>query len=427
VTTDALDDAATRISRFLIAQALINFCYGALVASGLWIIDLTLGGGRNGLATALLAGVLCGVLRFVPYVGPWIGAALPLGLAFAAFPGNSVFLVTLAMFVGIELVVSQAVEPHLIGSSTGISPVSVLVATVFWTWLWGPIGLLLSTPITVLLVVMGKYVPQLEVLDVLLGDKPVLSPPVRVYQRLLAGDDDDATELAQNYLKEMSLEEVYDRVLVPALADAERDWHRGNLDEARHRSIRQGLRDIVIALGDEQRDTDASAAADRTVREAKGNVLADSGAPAERSSDILAAPDTSDRVKVLCLAAHDEADEIVGVMLAQLLQRRGYDVDALGAASLTSEMVDLAARDRADVVLVSAMPPKAALHARYLLKQLSSRHPELKVILGVWGNSKQANAVDAAHAASDARVVTTLAEAREELAQFALTLVVPRA
>src|SRR6185503_21308728 len=146
----------------------------------------------------------------------------------------------------------QVVEPNVLGSSTGVSPMAVRVAAVFWTWLWGPIGLLLSTPLTVLLVVMGKYVPQLAVLDVLLGDKPVLDPTARIYQRLIAGDDEEAAELALEYLKERPVEAVYDQILIPALTEAECDWHRGKLDDTRHLWIRQGLKEIVQALGEHQ-------------------------------------------------------------------------------------------------------------------------------------------------------------------------------
>jgi methylmalonyl-CoA mutase cobalamin-binding subunit len=358
------------------------------------------------------------VLRFVPYIGPWLGAALPLGLAFAAFPGNGVFFATLGMFVVIELAVSQGVEPRLLGASTGISPIAVLVAAVFWTWLWGPIGLLLSTPLTVLLVVMGKYVPQLEFLDVLLGDKPVLDPPTRVYQRLIAGDDEEALGLAQDCLKEMPLEAVYDAVLIPALAKAEVDRHRGMLDDARHAAVRQGLREIAEALGDQQRAEDSAAATAMTVREAKGTNGDE--AAAEADSNELRRPSLprGAAVHVLCLPAHDAGDEVAGLMLAQLLERRGYRVTAPSAASLASERVELVEDRETDAVVVSATPPKAALHARYLLKRLSVRNPGTEVFLGLWGNARASN--DArSHDFGAARVVTSLAEAQEQLDQLA--------
>jgi predicted PurR-regulated permease PerM len=385
VTTQAFDDAATRIERFLIAQSLINVSYGAVIALGLWLIDRTMADGEGGIRTALLAGMICAVMRFIPYIGPWLGAAVPLALAFAAFPGNGVFFVTFGMFVGLEIFVSQVVEPNVLGSSTGVSAMAVLVAAVFWTWLWGPIGLLLSTPLTVLLVVMGKYVPQLAVLDVLLGDEPVLNPTTRIYQRLIAGDDEDAAEMALEYLKERPLEAVYDQILIPALAEAECDWHRGKLDDARHVWIRQGLKEIVQALGEAQQGEDADHASAETVREAKGHESEEGQAQVFAVRNPLA-PGMS--VTVRCLPAHDEADQIVGLMLAQVLQRRGFTVSVEDNASLASELVASVDPTTTDIAVISALPPKAALHARYLVKPLAARHPELPIVLGLWTNTK---------------------------------------
>jgi predicted PurR-regulated permease PerM len=355
-TTEVLDEAARRVSRFLVAQSVINLSFGALVAWGIWVIGQTLGDGQSEVRTALLAGTLCAALRFVPYVGVWIGAALPLGIAFATFPGNGVFFCTLAMFVGLEFIVGQFVEPRVLGGSTGLSPIAVLAAALFWTWLWGPIGLLLSTPLTVLLVLMGKYVPQLAFLDVLLGDKPTLDPPMRIYQRLIAGDDANAMDIAEEYLKEMPLEKVYDEILLPALATAQRDWHHGRLNDEQHDFARLTMREIV--------DTLAAQAAKRPSPDAN-------------------LPHGSE-LHVLCLPARDESDEIVGLMLQHLLEPRGYRVTVLSAASLASEMMDLIERQNADAVVISALPPQAAAHARYLLKRLLSRHPDLTVVLGLW-------------------------------------------
>jgi predicted PurR-regulated permease PerM len=418
VTTQAFDDAATRISRFLTAQSLINISYGVVIAVGLWLIDITIGGGQAGFRTALLAGLICAVMRYIPYIGPWLGAAVPLALAFAAFPGNGVFFVTLAMFVGIEILVSQAVEPHVLGSSTGVSPIAVLVAAVFWTWLWGPIGLLLSTPLTVLLVVMGKYVPQLAMLDVLLGDEPVLNPTTRIYQRLIAGDDEEAAELAIEYLKERPLEAVYDQILIPALAEAESDWHRGKLDDARHVWIRQGLKEIVQALGEKQQADENKAGA--TALEAKNQT---DGPPtsSENPTARLPLPDGS-IVNVRCLPAHDEADQIVGLMVAQVLERRGYTVTIANADSLASDMAASFDPEKVDVVVVSALPPKAALHARYLLKLLTARGTDLKVIVGLWTNNKP-GAVEA----NNVQTVTSLDALHKQFDQIAPMILLRKA
>ncbi|MDB5321732.1 MAG: tqsA 3 [Phycisphaerales bacterium] len=422
VTTQAFDDAATRIGRFLTAQSLINISYGVVIAIGLWLIDITICGGQGGFRTALLAGLICAVMRYIPYIGPWLGAAVPLALAFAAFPGNAVFFVTLAMFVGIEIFVSQAVEPHVLGSSTGVSPIAVLVAAVFWTWLWGPIGLLLSTPLTVLLVVMGKYVPQLAMLDVLLGEEPVLNPTTRIYQRLIAGDDEEAAELALEYLKERPLEAVYDQILIPALAEAESDWHRGKLDDARHVWIRQGLKEIVQALGEKQQADENKAASAATAPEAKDHT---DDVPATSTADApparLPLPDGS-IVNVRCLPAHDEADQIVGLMVAQVLGRRGYTVTVANADSLASEMAASCNPEDVDVVVVSALPPKAALHARYLLKFLTARGTDLKVVVGLWTNNKP-SAVEA----NDVQTVTSLDALHKQFDQITPMILLQKA
>src|SRR5690349_2799833 len=191
LTTQALDEASTRISKYLGALAIVNTAYALCTAGGLWVIGRFLGHGQ-GFPDVVVWGILVGLFRFVPYVGVWIGASFPLLLSFALFPGNAAFFATLGLFVVLEILVSQFIEPVWYGQSTGMSPLAVLVAAVFWTWLWGAIGLLLSTPLTVCLVVIGKYVPQLQFLDILLGDEPVLPPHVRVYQRLIAGDEEEA-------------------------------------------------------------------------------------------------------------------------------------------------------------------------------------------------------------------------------------------
>jgi predicted PurR-regulated permease PerM len=421
VTTQAFDDAATRISRFLTAQSLINISYGGVVALGLWLIDGTMGGGEGGgIRTALLAGMICAVLRYIPYIGPWLGAAVPLALAFAAFPGYGVFCVTLAMFVGLEIFVSQAVEPNVLGSSTGVSPIAVLVAAVFWTWLWGPIGLLLSTPLTVLLVVMGKYVPQLAVLDILLGDNPVLDPTTRVYQRLIAGDDEEAAELALEFLKERPLEAVYDQILIPALAQAECDWHRGKLDDVRHLRIREGLNEIVQALGEQQQSEDSDDASAATVRAAKGQF--DRQAPSSKEPAARSPLPQGSRVNVRCLPAHDEADQIVGMMLAQVLQRRGFAVSVPDTVSLASEMVASIDAELTDLMVISALPPKAALHARYLLKLVQSRCADLKIVVGLWTNNK-ANAVEL----NNVQKATTLDALQDQLDQITPVILLSKA
>ena len=240
IATQALDDAASRVSRYLLMQLIVNAAFGFVVAVGLFFI---------GLPNALVWGVLAAVLRFVPYIGPWIAATIPIVLAAAIFEGWTRPLLVLALFVVNELISNNVVEPWLYGSSTGISTMGILVSAVFWTWLWGPIGLVMSTPLTVCLTVMGRYVPQLSFLNTLLSDEEVLPPEARFYQRLLALDPEEAADIAEEYLKENSLESLYDKVLLPALSLAEQDRHQGDLDETKERFILNAMRELVDELG----------------------------------------------------------------------------------------------------------------------------------------------------------------------------------
>jgi predicted PurR-regulated permease PerM len=286
LTTQALDDAATRISRYLMMQSMVNGAYGITVWLGLWII---------GVPNPALFGLMSGLLRFIPYIGPWLGAALPLATSLAIFPGYTQPLETLILYVIIELITNNALEPWLYGSSTGMSTLAVLVSAIFWAWLWGPVGLLLSTPLTVVLVVIGKYVPQMQFIDILLGDEPVLSPPMRVYQRLLAMDQEEAMDVLRDLRKTESLEKVYDNVLLKTLAMAETDRHNGQLDDRRQAFIRQSMRSIVEELGDEERATLADQRAAETVDAARHDA---SNLPV--ASSTIPRPRTLNRGRFMC-------------------------------------------------------------------------------------------------------------------------------
>ncbi len=406
ITTQALDDAATRISRYLMMQSIVNSTYGLTIAIGLWVIGRTVGGVP--FPSCFLWGLLCTVLRFIPYIGPWIAAAFPIALALAVYPSINVFFCVLGLFVFIELISNNFMEPWLYGSSTGMSEVAILVAAVFWTWLWGAIGLLLSTPLTVCLVVLGKYVPQLQFLDILLGDEPVLDPPQRVYQRLLALDQEEVMDVVDEYLKEHSLEEVYDKVLLPVMSMAEHDRHRGRLDDRRQKFIRQSMRDTIEELGDRNRAMTVKAAAQETVVEAK-----DGESKAKPKRPQLP---TNCTINVLLLPAHDEADEIIGLMLAQLLELRGYCVFAMSQNALASEMVEAVEAKKANVVVVSALPPAAISHARYLCKRLTAKYPEQQLVVGLWTvKSNLERARERITCSKETPIVTTLGDAEDEL------------
>jgi len=393
VTTQALDDAATRISRYLLMQAIVNGTYGVAISLGLWVI---------GVPSAVLWGLLCALLRFIPYIGPWIGAVFPIALSIAVFDDFRHAAFTIGLFAVVELWSNNFMEPWLYGSSTGMSTVAILAAALFWTWIWGPIGLLLSTPMTVCLVVIGKYVPQLKFLDILLGDEPVLEPKVRYYQRLLAGDAEEAMEVAQAYFETHSLEAVYDDVVMPALGLAEEDRHRGDVDPGRQKFIWESVRGHVEEIGDleqarqakEAKDlekaTERAAAAPTPTADAIGgaiNALVRMGSRDERPDDppprrlpIVGSPN----VRVLCLPAADEADEICAHMLAQVLTSYHFSAESVAVSTLASEMLDLVESRRANVVCVSALPPAAVTHSRYLCKRLHQKYPDLKMIVGLW-------------------------------------------
>ena len=361
LTTQALDEAANRVSRYLLMQSMINGAVGLVVMLALWIIGMVNG---KPFPSPLLWGLLAALLRFIPYVGIWIAALIPLALSLA-FPGVAVAVETLTAYVLIELVASQVMEPLMFGFSAGIGTLSVLVAATFWTWLWGPIGLVLSTPMTVCLVVMGKYVPQLEFLSILLGDEPALEPSVRIYQRLISLDQEEAGDLAQEYARKMPLEELYDVVLLPALSMAKWDHHRDNLDDDRHAFVLQGIREIVDELGESRR---AAPPPDEQTPASTGHINLPKGSV----------------VNVVCLPAHDEADEIAALMFAQLLEFRGYSATTITTDQLASEMIATVERLKADAVCISALPPAAVTHARYLRKRLRAKFPDIGMVAGLW-------------------------------------------
>lgn len=360
ITTAVFDDAAQRISGYLLMQATINTSFGILMAAGLYLI---------GLPNALLWGFLAGVLRFIPYIGVWIGLLLPILLSLAVWPhGWGGPLAVVGLLIVLEAVTANVVEPLLYGSGAGISPLAVLVSAVFWGWLWGPVGLLLSTPLTVCMVVMGKYVPGLGFLSVLLGDEPVLAPPVRFYQRLLAEDLEEAQDLAETMLETHSLLKVYDTLLVPALHLAEIDRHRDRLEADRSRVIVEGI----------QRTIDRLIARDRELAKRPGST--------QERPEVPVRPAGSDRppIQVLCLPASDQADQMVGMMLAQVLTDRGVASRAVPASMLVSEMLDAVEGSGARIVCISAMPPDAMARARLLCKRLETKMPSVKVVIGLW-------------------------------------------
>lgn len=390
LVTQTLDDASARVSKYLLMQVIVNTCYGIFIGTCLHFI---------GVPGALLWGVLVGILRFLPYIGPPLGAIMPLLLSMAVFDDWSRPLITLALFVVTELIASNLVEPMLYGAHTGLSSLAILVAAIFWTAIWGPIGLILATPLTVCLVVVGRHVPQLSFLHVLLGDEPALTPDSRFYQRLLAMDHDEARQVLENYLKGSTLEDLYDTVLIPALGLAEADRHKNRLEEANEKFISQSTRELIDELW-EPREGDPSAAAE--IEESAAS-RGDGRSHKKKSQSIL------------CLPARDEADEIIGMMLAQVLERAGHRAQCLPLGT-AAEMLAQLKEGKPDIVCISALPPFAIPHVRSLYSKLRAQEPDLKIIVGLWRFSGDSSNVSRRLGlAEGARAFATLAEFISEL------------
>ena len=341
--TKAIDEATARVSRFLRLQLFVNICYGAFIGTCLHFL---------GIPGALLWGVVVALLRFLPYIGPPLGGIMPLILSIAIFTGWVRPLETFALFAVTEIIVSNFVEPLLYGAYTGISSMAILLAAIFWTAIWGPIGLVLSTPITVCFVVIGHHVPRLGFLAVLLGDEPALSPDTRYYQRLLAMDHLEARRVLENYLRDKPLEDLYDSVLLPSLGLVERDRHRNHLDRSSADFIAQNTQRIVGELFEERRSE-------------------------------LPEPSAQPAARILCIPARDVADEIVAAMLSQLLARAGHSAEFLTVARI-AEIVAKASQAAPDIICISALPPFALSHAKTLYAQLRPHLPDVRFVVGVW-------------------------------------------
>lgn len=356
VTTQALSEASYRVSRYLFMQLVMNACFGIPFGIALYFI---------GIPNAMLWGLLATLLRFIPYAGVWVAVALPAVLAFAVFDGWGEVFAVLGVFLVLELLLVNFVEPWVYGRSAGLSPIAIIVAALFWTWLWGPVGLLLATPLTVCLAVMGRYIPEMGYFNVLLGVEPVLEPEARFYQRLVAMDTEEAEDMAEDYANEHGLVALHDKMMIPALGLAEQDRHAGALDEQRERFIFDTARRIAEYV-EERRDAEKPAS----------NVLPRPAPP------------------VCILGAHDEADHVAGVVLGRVLPLPEFNPKVLPYPLLAAESIEHIAQHNARVVCISAVPPQAATHAGYLCKRLKNRFPELKVLVALWttGNTDRAPA-----------------------------------
>ena len=346
-TTAAMDDAAERLSRYFLTQLALNASFGVVVALGLFLI---------GVPSPALFGIIAALFRFIPYVGAVGAGLLPILLAAAVDPGWTMAVETLAMFVVIEAITGQVLEPLAYGHSTGLSPVSVVVSAIFWAWLWGPVGLILSMPLTLCLVVLGRHVDHLQFIDVLLGDQPALTPAESFYQRMLAGDADEALDQAEVLLRDRSLSDYYDEVALRGLQMAANDSLRGVLSDEQLRHIQESIGAVVMDLADHD---DAGPRADLVPGQPAGTVL--------------------------CVAGRGPLDEAACLMLAQILAKRGLHARVVSAGSVARAAIDGLDVSGVDMVVVSYLEAAGSMSGlRYLMRRIHQRAPGLHTIVGLW-------------------------------------------
>jgi predicted PurR-regulated permease PerM/methylmalonyl-CoA mutase cobalamin-binding subunit len=366
LTTRTMDEIGQRISRYLATFAMVNSAFGLVIGLGLWAI---------GVPYAVLWGCLAAILRFIPYVGPAVAFVLPLTFSFAHFEGWREPLLVVALFAVVETALNSFLEPVIYGKTTGVSALGLLVAAMFWTWLWGLLGILLSTPLTVCLAVLGKYVPSLGVFATLLGEEAELDPDVRFYQRLVALDRDGAVELVEAEMKSRPRVEVYDTVLVPALSRAERDAAEGFLEDQDLAFVLRVVGEIV----DEQEGL-----AEITL----DTVASDSAATAAGSGNgknAVVAAYAGPAPLLLGIAGHNTADAVVLKMLAQVLDAAGLTLELVTDALTPLELAGRVAEQSPAVVVLSHLPPAGLTEARYQVRRLRARFGDLAIVVGRWG------------------------------------------
>jgi predicted PurR-regulated permease PerM len=386
-TTKAVDDASQRISRYLLSQLMVNSAFGVIIAVGLFAL---------GVPYSILWGFIATLMRYVPYVGTWVGLIPPVLFSFATAPewggGWGQPVAVFVLFMGLELFCNNLVEPMVYGQSMGLSEVAQLVSAAFWAFLWGPIGLILSGPLTVCLLVLGRHVRRFEFFVVLLGDEPALEPQVAYYQRLTARDQDEAAEVAVAHAKEHTPEETFDNVLVPALCLARRDHQDGDLDATDLRYVNNATREV-----------------------------------AEEVAELREVPtgNAAERVRVLLCPARDETEHVTAELLGLMLDPNRWEVKVAGDETLASELVELVAESKPAVVVIATMPPGGLSHARYLITRLRQRFPEVKVVVGRWGCEESAAEIRAEALKNTDGIDQTLSGTRKRLNELHPLLIAP--
>ena len=392
VTTKAFDEAGRRVSRQLLMQSLVNLTYGAGIWAGLYFI---------GVPYALVCAILAAALRFIPYVGPIIGAGVPILIGLAALPGWTRPLSVIGVFLALELFTNLVLETILYAGAAGVSQVALLISVAFWTWLWGPMGLLMATPLTVCLVVLGRHVPGLEFLAILMADVPALAPDVSYYQRLLARDQSEASDLIDQYVRTEDPAGVYDALLLPALNYAERDRLEGRLVAEEETLIVEGTRDLIA---------DAAAFIHAAQTAIQLETAADDAAIGEK-------------VTVLAYPANSAGDELALQMLSEALHDLPISLDVCSARLRWSELESLVRERGYRIVCIADLPPSAPSKTRYIVKKLRASFPSLAVVVGRWAPPLLAD--DSAQPLLDAgasHVASTLLETRDQLRDLISTM-----
>ncbi|MFM0212464.1 AI-2E family transporter [Paraburkholderia sediminicola] len=384
-TTTVMDEAARRLSRYFVSQLGVNAGVGVVIGAGLFLI---------GVPSPILWGILAALLRLVPYVGIWIAATLATALAAAVSPGWTMAMWSLALFVTIELLVGQVVEPLLYGRSTGLSPFSVVVAAIFWSWIWGPIGLILSTPLTLCLLVLGRHVRRLEFLDVLLGDQPPLTPIENFYQRALAGDPDEAIEQAEALLRDRSLSAYYDEVAIQGLQLAANDVMRGSVTATQLARIEATTNDLVDGLDGYEDREPAPPVPEDNWNAAGPKVASDEAAGAARAQQAASTGDSEDERdvdadatsnRVLCIPGRGPLDALATTILLQLLGKHGLVGRALPHEAASRASIDsLDADDVRIVCILYLQIDGIPSHLRYLVRRVRARLPKVSIVVGLW-------------------------------------------
>lgn len=356
-TTSALQDAGKRVGRYLLMQLVVNALYAFPITIGLWVL---------GIPNAILWGLLTLVLRFVPYIGPVIGMILPLFLALAISPGWSLVAWVAALFIVTELISNNVVEPWLYGSNTGLSPLAIIISAIFWSWLWGPLGLMLSTPLTVCLVVLGRYVPEFSFLDVLLGNEPVLQPKEKLYQRLLSGDPNEATDNAEDFLQDQYLIDYYEQVGLPALVLGELDRQRGVMSETQILLLASSAHTLIENL------------AETALAEEIEEVSDEGSAATEEQETATELPDGQGR-SILSLGGRGSMDDAASAMLAQVLRVQGADVKQSDYMTIEDRNLKAVLGDGIDTVVITYLNGNSKPHARQIVRRMKRIRPSLRV------------------------------------------------